>query len=93
MKRQRRPHCPLIEGQGGQYPYSGFTFSHYDLPFPIRYYISYVRSGLYLLVIRVKGFRVCALHCVRANNLDYALHSLLSIGVDTTLSVSRDVYR
>jgi len=27
------------------------------------------------------------------NNLDYALHSVLSIGVDTTLSESRVVYR
>jgi len=36
--------------------------------------------------------------CVRAplrprNNLDYALHSVLTIGVDTTLSESRAVYR
>jgi len=68
--------------------FRGFTFSHYDLPFPTRYCISYVRSGLYQLVIRVKGFRVCALHCVRvplrprsiasafhcvrANDLDFA---------------------
>ena len=43
--------------------YSGFTFSHYDLPFPTRYCIPYVRSGLYQLVIRVKGFRVCELYC------------------------------
>jgi len=40
--------------------YSGFNFSHYDLPFPTRYCIPYVRSGLYQLVIRVKGFRVSA---------------------------------
>jgi len=59
--------------------YSGFTFSHYDLPFPTRYCIPYVRSGLYQLVIRVKGIRVCALHCVRANDLDFAfLHWNLS---------------
>jgi len=38
--------------------YSGFTFSHYDLPFPTRCCIPYLRSGLYQLVIRVKGFRV-----------------------------------
>ena len=48
--------------------YSGFNFSHYDLPFPTRYYIPYVRSGLYQLVIRVKGFRVSAhdldTHCM-----------------------------
>jgi len=70
------------------YYYSGFNFSHYDLPFPTRYSIPYVRSGLYQLVIRVKGFRVSA------HDLDYALHySVLSIGVDTTLSVSRVVYR
>ena len=36
--------------------YSGFTFSHYDLPFPTRYCIAYVRSGLYQLVICVKGY-------------------------------------
>ena len=40
--------------------YSGFNFSHYDLPFPTRYCIPYVRSGLYQLVIPVKGFRVSA---------------------------------
>jgi len=52
-----------------------------------------VRSGLYQLVIRVKGFRVRAPLRIR-NNLDYALHySVLSIGVDTTLSESRVVYR
>ena len=49
--------------------YSGFTFSHYDLPFPTRYCIPYVRSGLYQLVIRFKGFRVSAddldSHCIR----------------------------
>jgi len=48
--------------------YSGFNFSHYDLPFPTRYCIPYVRSGLYQLVIRVKGFRVSAhdldTHCM-----------------------------
>ena len=43
--------------------YSGFNFSHSDLPFPTRCCILYVRSGLYQLVIHVKGFRVCALHC------------------------------
>jgi len=48
------------------YIYSGFTFSHYDLPFPTRYCIPFVRSGLYQLVICVKGIRVCALHCVCA---------------------------
>ena len=40
--------------------YSGFTFSHYDLPFPTRYCIPYVRSGLYQLVIRQ------GISCVRA---------------------------
>jgi len=48
----------------GAFLYSGFTFSHYDLPFPTRYCILYVRSGLYQLVIHVKGFSVCTLHCV-----------------------------
>jgi len=65
--------------------YSEFNFSHSDLPFPTRCCIPYVRSGLYQLVIRVKGFRVSA------HDLD--LHSVLSIGVDTTLSESRVVYR
>jgi len=50
------------------YYYSGFTFSHYDLPFPTRYYIPFMRSGLYQLVIRVKRFRVSAhdldTHCM-----------------------------
>jgi len=35
------------------------------MPFPTRDCIPYVRSGLYLLVIRFKGIRVCVLHCVR----------------------------
>jgi len=52
----------------GAFLYSGFTFSHYDLQFPTRYCIPYVRSGLYQLVIRVKGIRVCALHCVCAKS-------------------------
>jgi len=52
------------------YWYSGFNFSHYELPLPTRYCITYVRSGLYQLVIRVKGFRVCALQwCSRDCNL------------------------
>ena len=53
----------------GAFLYSGFNFSHYDLPFPTGYCIPYVRSGLYQLVIRVKGFRVSAhdldSHCIR----------------------------
>ena len=49
--------------RGGAFLYSGFNFSHSDLPFHTRYCIPYMRSGLYQLVIRVKGFRVCALHC------------------------------
>ena len=75
-----------------QYHYSGFTFSHYDLPFPTRYCIPYVRSGSYQLVICVKGIRVCALHCVWAWP-PFASHSVLSIGVDTTLWESRVVCR
>jgi len=47
--------------------YSGYTFLHYELPFPTRVCIPFVRSGLYQLVIRVKGIHVCALHCVRAS--------------------------
>jgi len=35
--------------------YSGYTFSNYESPFPTRDCIPYVRSGLYQLVIRVKG--------------------------------------
>jgi len=46
--------------------YSGFTFSHYESPFPALACIPLVRSCLYQLVIRVKEIRVCALHCVRA---------------------------
>jgi len=49
--------------RGGAFLYSGFNFSHSDLPFPTRCCILYARSGLYQLVIRVKGFRVCTLHC------------------------------
>ena len=53
---------------GGAFLYSGFNFWHYDLPFPTRYCIPFVRSGLYQLVIRVKGFRVSAhdldSHCI-----------------------------
>jgi len=41
-------------------------------------------SGLHQLVIRVKGIRVCTLHCVRAvNSFRFAI-DVLSIGVDTT---------
>ena len=54
--------------RGGAFLYSGFNFSHYDLPFPTRYCIPFVRSGVYQLVIRVKGFRVSAhdldTHCM-----------------------------
>ena len=38
--------------------YSGFAFSHDDLSFPTRYCIPYVRSGLYQVLICVKGFCV-----------------------------------
>jgi len=57
--------APLFQRMQAVPKYSGFTFSHYELPFPAHYYIPYMRSGLYQLVIRVKGIRVCALHCVR----------------------------
>ena len=50
------------------------AFSITNCRFPTRDCIPYVRSDLSQLVIRVKGFRACALHCVRANNLDFALH-------------------
>ena len=65
---------------------SGFTFSHYDLLFPTRYCIPYVRSGLYQLVICVKGIRVCELHWVCAWPRFALRISVLSMGVDTTLS-------
>jgi len=42
------------------------TFRITNCRFPTRDCIPFVRSGLSQLVIRVKGFRVCALHCVRA---------------------------
>ena len=48
------------------------TFRITNCRFPTRDCIPYVRSGLSQLVIRVKGFRVCALHCGRANDLDFA---------------------
>jgi len=48
------------------------TFRITNCRFPTRDCIPYVRSGLSQLAIRVKGFRVCALHCVRANDLDFA---------------------
>jgi len=64
--------------------YSGFTFSQYDLPFPTRYCIPYVRSGLYQLVIRVKGFRVCALYCVREITSITHCIRFCPVGVDTT---------
>jgi len=54
--------------RGEAFLYSGFNFWHYDLPFPTRYCISFVRSGLYQLVIHVKGFQVSAhdldSHCI-----------------------------
>jgi len=49
--------------------YNGFTFSHYDLPFPTRYCIPYVKSGLYQLVICVTEF-VCARSTAFAYDLD-----------------------
>jgi len=48
------------------------TFRITNCRFLTRDCIPYVRSGLSQLVIRVKGFRVSALHCVRANDLDFA---------------------
>jgi len=48
----------------------------------------YVRSGLYQLVIRVKGFRVCALHGIRAATSFRTAFEVLSICVDITFSES-----
>jgi len=52
-----------------------------------------VRFCLYQLVIRVKGIRVYALHCVRDVTSFRIAFEVLSIGVDTTLTVSGVVYR
>jgi len=87
----RRSHLPKTIGQGrmtivqqishcqtvSSY-YSGYTFLHYESPFPACDYIPYVRSGLYQLVIRVKRIRVCALHCVRAvTSSSYCIRSFV----------------
>jgi len=56
----------------GFHKYSGYTFSHYDLPFPTRYCIPYVKSGLHQLVInswvraplRSRSYLVS--HCIRS---------------------------
>jgi len=69
-----------------------FAFSYYELPLPTRDCIPHVRSGLYQLVISVKGIRVCALHCVRAVTSFSTAFEVLSIGV-TTFFVSRVLYR
>jgi len=47
------------------------TFCIMNCRFLTRDCFPYVRSGLSQLVIHVKGFRVCALHCVHANDLDF----------------------
>jgi len=73
--------------------YSGFNVSHYKLPFPTRDCVPYVRFGLYQLFIHVKEIHVCALHCVRVVTSFRIAFEVLSIGMDTTLSVSRVVYR
>ena len=52
------------------------------------YYVGYMRSGLYHLVIRVKGFRVCALHCVHTVTSFSIAFEVLSIGVYITFSES-----
>ena len=71
---------------GGAFLYSGYTFSHYESPFPTRDGIPLVRSSLYQLVIRVKGILVCALHCVRAATSIRIAFEVF--GVDTTFSES-----
>ena len=71
---------------GGAFLYSGYTFSHYESPFPTRDGIPLVRSSLYQLVIRVKGIPVCALHCVRAATSIRIAFEVF--GVDTTFSES-----
>jgi len=76
---------------GGAFLNSGFTFSHYDLLFPTRYCVPYVRSGLYQLVICVKGIRVCALQCVRA--VTSISHYFRSFRRGHHVSESRVLYR
>jgi len=67
--------------------YSGFNFSHYELPFPNRNCIPYVRSGLYQLVIRVKGIPVCAIHCVREVTSFRIAFEVFSIGVLLSMQI------
>jgi len=76
----------------GAFLYSGFTFSHYELPFLTCDCTPYVRSALYQLVICVKGIRVCTLHCICAVTSFRIGFEVLSIGVDTTFLMSRVWY-
>jgi len=60
--------------------HSGFTFSHYELPFPTRDCNPWaaVTSALYQPVIRVKVIRVCVLHCIRAvTSFSHCIRSLV----------------
>jgi len=61
-------------------------------PLPTRDCIPYMRSGLYQLVICVKGIRVCALHCVRAVTSIRTAFEVFSIGVDITFRESVWLY-
>jgi len=79
---------------GGHSYIVDLTFRTTNCHSPTRCCIPYVRSGLSQLVISVKGFRVCALHCVRAVISISHLHSkFCPVGVNTTLSVSRVLRR
>jgi len=70
------------------------TFRITNCRFPTRDCIPYVRSGLSQLVIRIKGFRVCALHCVRAITSISHLHSkFCPFRRGHHVSVSRVLYR
>jgi len=65
-----------------------------DLPFRImtcRFLLAIVSHTWDLVCINL-SFASKDFVCPR-NNLDYTLHSVFSIGVDTTLSESRVVYR
>ena len=92
--------CQFSRNYPRHFPWGGHSFivylpfSHYESPFPTRDCIPYVRSGLYRLVIRVKGIRVCALHCVReVTSFSHCFRSFVLFGVDTTFQRAEFVYR
>jgi len=69
--------------------YSGFTFSHYDLPFPTRYCIPYVRSGLYQLhscARRIGGLAVMTLPGA-SRSFNPALTTVLYVALSTAFNI------